>query len=230
MIQNTMTFSEGERLSAHKLNELVSLINQQSQPTFATPNGMGFKGGARWQTNQIVMEQPANTPRQKPFDICPQWNANGELTAYVVLRPMWHDGSELKQLSADVVLSGNSITTAQHISLYELSSSVPTEVGTTDKKWRVMTENMESQYQPPNHPAIENKWMLYDVSNGLITRDYRDAFVQVGGGGGDGDIDLSGTTNSHHKGHEFKFKSMGNAKINVNVANDGTIQIGAYYV
>lgn len=229
MIQNTMTFSEGERLSAHKLNELVALINQQSQPTFATPHGMGFKGGARWQTNQIVMEQPANTPRQKPFDICPQWNDNGELTAYVVLRPMWHDGSELKQLSADVVLSGNSITTAQHISLYELSSSVSAEVSTTDKKWKVMTENMESSYQPPNHPVIENKWELYDVNNGIITRDYRDAFVQIGGGGGTGEITLSGTDTSKNSGEEWKFKSKLDSNIKVTI-NGKEIQIGCYYV
>lgn len=70
---------------------------------------MSFRGDVRWSSTSPVVEQVGNKPRFKPFDICPQWDASGKLSAYVVMRPMWQvfEDNEAKvlELSDDVQLT-----------------------------------------------------------------------------------------------------------------------------
>lgn len=90
------------------MNALASLAANLNSPTFARPDGMGFHGDVKWSQNNLSMADPPNKPRFKPFDICPQWDTSGKLSAYVVMRPMWQvfEDNEAKvlELSGDVTL------------------------------------------------------------------------------------------------------------------------------
>lgn len=108
-VQNQITFKKGERLSAQKMNALANLAANLNSPTFSRPDGMSFHGGTRWQQNRIDVVDVPNKPRFKPFDICPQWDEDGHLSSYVVMRPMWQvfEDNEAKvlELSSDVTLT-----------------------------------------------------------------------------------------------------------------------------
>ena len=90
------------------MNALANLAANLNSPSFARPDGMGFHGETKWQQNGIDVQDVPNKPRFKPFDICPQWDASGRLSAYVVMRPMWQvfEDNEAKvlELSGDVTL------------------------------------------------------------------------------------------------------------------------------
>ena len=90
------------------MNALANLAMNINSPTFARPDGMGFHGETKWQQNGIDVQDVPNKPRFKPFDICPQWDTSGNLSAYVVMRPMWQvfEDNEAKvlELSGDVTL------------------------------------------------------------------------------------------------------------------------------
>ena len=91
------------------MNALVNLARNINSPAYARPDGLGFHGQTQWQQNGIDVLDVPNKPRFKPFDICPQWDTSGKLSAYVVMRPMWQvfEDNEAKvlELSSDVTLT-----------------------------------------------------------------------------------------------------------------------------
>ena len=91
------------------MNALANLARNINSPTYSRPDGLGFHGQTQWQQNGIDVLDVPNKPRFKPFDICPQWDTSGKLSAYVVMRPMWQvfEDNEAKvlELSSDVTLT-----------------------------------------------------------------------------------------------------------------------------
>lgn len=170
------------------MNALANLAANINSPTFARPDGLGFHGQTQWQQNGIDVQDVPNKPRFKPFDICPQWDASGKLSAYVVMRPMWQvfEDNEAKvlELSDDVQLThegGMDSVTA--IYLVQLSAEEKSEgEGESESEeedegdWKVL-DNVGLQEEDR---TIQNKWLLYKVGgNGLVTLDVRDAFVNL---------------------------------------------------
>ena len=198
-VQNQITFKKGERLSAQKMNALANLAANINSPTFARPDGMGFHGETKWQQNGIDVQDVPNKPRFKPFDICPQWDASGKLSAYVVMRPMWQvfEDNEAKvlELSDDVQLTHEGgMDSVSAIYLVQLSAAEDSgesesegqeqqegeeeEEGDSqgESDWKVL-DNVGLQEEDR---TIQNKWLLYKVGgNGLVTLDVRDAFVNL---------------------------------------------------
>lgn len=193
---NTMTFKKGERLSAQKMNALANLAANINSPTFARPDGLGFHGQTQWQQNGIDVQDVPNKPRFKPFDICPQWDASGKLSAYVVMRPMWQvfEDNEAKvlELSDDVQLTHEGgMDSVSAIYLVQLSAEEDSSgeesqesegegesesEGQEEGDWKVL-DNVGLQEEDR---TIQNKWLLYKVGgNGLVTLDVRDAFVNL---------------------------------------------------
>lgn len=155
---------------------------------------MSFRGDARWSSTSPVVEQVGNKPRFKPFDICPQWDASGKLSAYVVMRPMWQvfEDNEAKvlELSDDVQLTHEGgMDSVSAIYLVQLSAEEESgseggqegegEDSSTSQEegdWKVL-DNVGLQEEDR---TIQNKWLLYKVGgNGLVTLDVRDAFVNL---------------------------------------------------
>lgn len=170
------------------MNALANLARNINSPTYARPDGLGFHGQTQWQQNGIDVQDVPNKPRFKPFDICPQWDASGKLSAYVVMRPMWQvfEDNEAKvlELSDDVQLThegGMDSVTA--IYLVQLSAEEESEgEGESESEeedegdWKVL-DNVGLQEEDR---TIQNKWLLYKVGgNGLVTLDVRDAFVNL---------------------------------------------------
>ena len=191
-VQNQITFKKGERLSAQKMNALVNLAMNINSPTYARPDGLGFHGQTQWQQNGIDVQDVPNKPRFKPFDICPQWDASGKLSAYVVMRPMWQvfEDNEAKvlELSDDVQLTHEGgMDSVSAIYLVQLSAEEDSgesegegQEGEDDSQsegdWKVL-DNVGLQEEDR---TIQNKWLLYKVGgNGLVTLDVRDAFVNL---------------------------------------------------
>lgn len=182
-----MTFTVGERLTASKMNQLVGMIDRTSSPTFSRPNGFGFKGETQWNCPEVNVQTPTNKPRFKPFDICPQWDGDGELSGYLVMRPMWHEYAALRQLSGDISIAHSQMDGVSSIYLCELSSM--SNLSADNDRWIVIDDTQIGDFS--SDPIIKNKWKLYDVDGGLIVNDYRDAFVQTGLSGSIGNPDLS---------------------------------------
>lgn len=152
---------------------------------------MSFRGDARWSSTSPVVEQVGNKPRFKPFDICPQWDASGKLSAYVVMRPMWQvfEDNEAKvlELSDDVQLTHEGgMDSVSAIYLVQLSAEEDSsesesegqeqQEGEDEGDWKVL-DNVGLQEEDR---TIQNKWLLYKVGgNGLVTLDVRDAFVNL---------------------------------------------------
>ena len=200
-VQNQITFKKGERLSAQKMNALANLAANLHSPTVARPDGMGFHGETKWQQNGIDVQDVPNKPRFKPFDICPQWDASGKLSAYVVMRPMWQvfEDNEAKvlELSDDVTLQHEGgMDSVSAIYLVQLSAEEDSsgeesqesegegegeesedDSSTSEEgDWKVL-DNVGLQEEDR---TIQNKWLLYKVGgNGLVTLDVRDAFVNL---------------------------------------------------
>ena len=169
-----MTFTQGEHLTAAKMNQLAQIAANAANPTMNRNNGMGFRGDANWIYDNIDVQTPDNKPRYKPFDICPVWDDDGNLSGYVVRRPIWHEGADLRKLSADVAISHSNMENVQHIYLCELSTNNSGSLSADDLRWKVLDESQLNSY------SVKNKWLLYDVAdNGIISSDYRDAFVQT---------------------------------------------------
>lgn len=176
------------------MNALANLAMNINSPTFARPDGMGFHGETKWQQKGIDVKDVPNKPRFKPFDICPQWDASGKLSAYVVMRPMWQvfEDNEAKvlELSDDVQLTHEGgMNDVSAIYLVQLSAEEESgseggegeggegEEGEEDEgDWKVL-DNVGLQEEDR---TIQNKWLLYKVGgNGLVTLDVRDAFVNL---------------------------------------------------
>lgn len=197
-VQNQITFKKGERLSAQKMNALANLAANLNSPTFARPDGMGFHGETKWQHKGVDVQDVPNKPRFKPFDICPQWDASGKLSAYVVMRPMWQvfEDNEAKvlELSDDVQLTHEGgMDSVSAIYLVQLSAEEDSgseggegegegeesedDSSTSEEgDWKVL-DNVGLQEEDR---TIQNKWLLYKVGgNGLVTLDVRDAFVNL---------------------------------------------------
>lgn len=191
-----MSFRRGERLSADKMNRLAGMAMAALSPRSPVrPGGdMSFRGDARWSSTSPVVEQVGNKPRFKPFDICPQWDASGKLSAYVVMRPMWQvfEDNEAKvlELSDDVQLTHEGgMDSVSAIYLVQLSAEEESgseggqegegEDSSTSQEegdWKVL-DNVGLQEEDR---TIQNKWLLYKVGgNGLVTLDVRDAFVNL---------------------------------------------------
>lgn len=155
---------------------------------------MSFRGDARWSSTSPVVEQVGNKPRFKPFDICPQWDTSGKLSAYVVMRPMWQvfEDNEAKvlELSSDVTLTHQGgMNDVSAIYLVQLSAEEDSSgeesqesegesesEGEEEGDWKVL-DNVGLQEEDR---TIQNKWLLYKVGgNGLVTLDVRDAFVNL---------------------------------------------------
>ena len=198
-VQNQITFKKGERLSAQKMNALANLAANLNSPTFARPDGMGFHGETKWQQKGVDVQDVPNKPRFKPFDICPQWDASGKLSAYVVMRPMWQVFEDNKatvlELSDDVQLTHEGgMDSVSAIYLVQLSAEEDSgseggqegegegeesedDSSTSEEgDWKVL-DNVGLQEEDR---TIQNKWLLYKVGgNGLVTLDVRDAFVNL---------------------------------------------------
>lgn len=170
------------------MNALVNLARNLNSPTFARPDGLGFHGETQWQQNGIDVQDVPNKPRFKPFDICPQWDASGKLSAYVVMRPMWQvfEDNEAKvlELSDDVQLTHEGgMDSVSAIYLVQLSAEEESgseggegEESGEEGDWKVL-DNVGLQEEDR---TIQNKWLLYKVGgNGLVTLDVRDAFVNL---------------------------------------------------
>lgn len=178
------------------MNALANLAANLNSPTFSRPDGMGFHGDVKWSQNNLRMADPPNKPRFKPFDICPQWDASGKLSAYVVMRPMWQvfEDNEAKvlELSSDVQLTHEGgMDSVSAIYLVQLSAEEESgseggegeseesgEDSSTSEEgdWKVL-DNVGLQEEDR---TIQNKWLLYKVGgNGLVTLDVRDAFVNL---------------------------------------------------
>ena len=177
------------------MNALASLAANLNSPTFARPDGLGFHGQTQWQQNGIDVQDVPNKPRFKPFDICPQWDASGKLSAYVVMRPMWQvfEDNEAKvlELSDDVQLTHEGgMDSVSAIYLVQLSAEEDSsgeesgseggegegEESEDEGDWKVL-DNVGLQEEDR---TIQNKWLLYKVGgNGLVTLDVRDAFVNL---------------------------------------------------
>ena len=191
-----MSFRRGERLSADKMNRLAGMAMAALSPRSPVrPGGdMSFRGDTRWSSSSPVVEQVGNKPRFKPFDICPQWDTSGRLSAYVVMRPMWQvfEDNEAKvlELSSDVTLTHEGgMNDVSAIYLVQLSAEEESEgegeggEGEEDEgdsqgesDWKVL-DNVGLQEEDR---TIQNKWLLYKVGgNGLVTLDVRDAFVNL---------------------------------------------------
>ena len=191
-----MSFRRGERLSADKMNRLAGMAMAALTPRSPVrPGGdMSFRGDARWSSTSPVVEQVGNKPRFKPFDICPQWDTSGKLSAYVVMRPMWQvfEDNEAKvlELSSDVTLTHQGgMNDVSAIYLVQLSAEEDSSgeesqesegesesEGEEEGDWKVL-DNVGLQEEDR---TIQNKWLLYKVGgNGLVTLDVRDAFVNL---------------------------------------------------
>ena len=142
----SMTFTRGERLTAVKMNQLAQLAANAANPTMNRNNGMGFRGDANWTYDPIDVQTPDNKPRNKPFDICPVWDDDGNLSGYVVRRPIWHEGATMRRLSADVTISHSNMETVQHIYLCELSTNSPSQLSADDLRWKVLDETELNSY------------------------------------------------------------------------------------
>lgn len=177
------------------MNALANLAANINSPTYARPDGLGFHGQTQWQQNGVDVQDVPNKPRFKPFDICPQWDASGKLSAYVVMRPMWQvfEDNEAKvlELSDDVQLTHEGgMNDVSAIYLVQLSAEEDSgesesegqeqQEGEDDSQsesdWKVL-DNVGLQEEDR---TIQNKWLLYKVGgNGLVTLDVRDAFVNL---------------------------------------------------
>ena len=180
------------------MNALANLAANINSPTFARPDGLGFHGQTQWQQNGVDVQDVPNKPRFKPFDICPQWDASGKLSAYVVMRPMWQvfEDNEAKvlELSDDVQLTHeggmDSVSAIYLVQLSAEEDSSESEGGqegegeeseddtstSEEGDWKVL-DNVGLQEEDR---TIQNKWLLYKVGgNGLVTLDVRDAFVNL---------------------------------------------------
>lgn len=181
------------------MNALANLAANISSPTYARPDGLGFHGQTQWQQNGVDVQDVPNKPRFKPFDICPQWDTSGKLSAYVVMRPMWQvfEDNEAKvlELSEDVTLTHEGgMNDVSAIYLVQLSaeedssgeesqesegeggSESSSEEEGDEGDWKVL-DNVGLQEEDR---TIQNKWLLYKVGgNGLVTLDVRDAFVNL---------------------------------------------------
>ena len=93
MNPTSLVFTKGEHLTATKMNQLAQLAAQATSPQFSRNTGMGFKGSTNWAYPEVDVQTPSNKPRYKPFDICPVWDENGDLSAYLIMRPVWYQGS-----------------------------------------------------------------------------------------------------------------------------------------
>ena len=191
---NQITFKKGERLSAQKMNALANLAANINSPTYARPDGMGFHGDVKWSQNNLNMAAPGNKPRFKPFDICPQWDASGKLSAYVVMRPMWqvfeaNNEAKVLELSDDVTLTHQGgMNDVSAIYLVQLSAEEDSgESESEDQEQQEGEEEEEGDWKVLDNVGlqeedrtIQNKWLLYKVGgNGLVTLDVRDAFVNL---------------------------------------------------
>lgn len=191
-VQNQITFKKGERLSAQKMNALANLAANLNSPTYARPDGMGFHGDVKWSQNNPNMAAPGNKPRFKPFDICPQWDTSGKLSAYVVMRPMWQvfEDNEAKvlELSSDVTLTHQGgMNDVSAIYLVQLSAEEDSGESESEGQEQQGGEEEEGDWKVLDNVGlqeedrtIQNKWLLYRVGgNGLVTLDVRDAFVNL---------------------------------------------------
>ena len=138
------------------MNELANLAANLNSPTYARPDGMGFRGDVRWSQNNLNMADPPNKPRFKPFDICPQWDASGKLSAYVVMRPLWQvfEDNEAKvlELSSDVTLKHDEgMDDVSAIYLVQLSAEEDTSESEGDD---------QSQYEEPK--TTDDEWKVLD--------------------------------------------------------------------
>ena len=153
---------------------------------------MSFRGDARWSSTSPVVEQVGNKPRFKPFDICPQWDTSGKLSAYVVMRPMWQvfEDNEAKvlELSSDVTLTHQGgMNDVSAIYLVQLSAEEDSGESESEGQEQQEGEEEEGDWKVLDNVGlqeedrtIQNKWLLYKVGgNGLVTLDVRDAFVNL---------------------------------------------------
>ena len=189
-----MSFRRGERLSADKMNRLAGMAMAALTPRSPVrPGGdMSFRGDARWSSTSPVVEQVGNKPRFKPFDICPQWDTSGKLSAYVVMRPMWQvfEDNEAKvlELSSDVTLTHQGgMNDVSAIYLVQLSAEEDSGESESEGQEQQEGEEEEGDWKVLDNVGlqeedrtIQNKWLLYKVGgNGLVTLDVRDAFVNL---------------------------------------------------
>lgn len=82
------------------------------------------------------------------------------------------------------------------------------------------------QFETPN---IETVYLSAQNRYDFVMRDRTDHCIKYANLSGVGTT-LSGTDNSSHYGHEFKFQSADDSNIIVNVDANGVITIGAYYL
>ena len=196
-MQSSLTFRRGERLSAQKMNALAQMAAQidraNSSQTNRPGSGLGWRGDATWSDFQIECRNMPNTGRNKPFEIYATFKAQtssvaaNEISAYILKRCMWHDGSELHTIQ-DTTISHQDIGDVSSIWLVQLSASssgsVPVEIPMPEQdKWKVLSDwqiqNEYPQQYGEGQADVAGKWLLYNVLSGLITLDVRDAFVQT---------------------------------------------------
>lgn len=174
------------------MNALANLASNISSPTYARPDGLGFHGQTQWQQNGVDVQDVPNKPRFKPFDICPQWDTSGKLSAYVVMRPMWQvfEDNEAKvlELSSDVTLTHEGgMNDVSSIYLVQLSAEEDSGESESEGQEQQEGEEEEGDWKVLDNVGlqeedrtIQNKWLLYKVGgNGLVTLDVRDAFVNL---------------------------------------------------
>lgn len=174
------------------MNALANLAMNINSPTYARPDGLGFHGQTQWQQNGVDVQDVPNKPRFKPFDICPQWDASGKLSAYVVMRPMWQvfEDNEAKvlELSDDVQLTHEGgMDSVSAIYLVQLSAEEDSGESESEGQEQQEGEEEEGDWKVLDNVGlqeedrtIQNKWLLYKVGgNGLVTLDVRDAFVNL---------------------------------------------------
>lgn len=200
----SMTFKRGERLTAQKMNALAQLASQcgRGSNSGSRPGqGVGWKGGTTWAETIHSVETPPDKGRNKPFEIVPRWDlSNHVLSAYEVKRNCFHDGSSWHELS-DVVIDHENVASSSWIYLAEISASTSQGIEIPlpeSDKWVVIDNIMETMEYPKEieggEADVKTKWRLYNVQNGIVKLDVRDAFVQTGGNmeitGGPGNVNL----------------------------------------
>ena len=82
------------------------------------------------------------------------------------------------------------------------------------------------QFETPN---VETMYLSAQNRYDFVMRDKTDHCIKYANLSGVGTT-LSGTDNSSHYGHEFKFQSASDSNIIVNVDANGVITLGAYYL
>lgn len=199
-------FHKGDRLKASDLNELIR-SNMSPRNAFVQNSNL-YRGQLQLRDDNLRMVSTVGRGWDKPFDIyCGYDKESHELSSYTLYNCKWHDGAEIRQINSDdggftAKIEGDDVADVSEINLCELSSigseseqqsygGLLKQTSEGISQWKILSD-LDIEEYPKDGLSVVSKFRLYDVENGLVKLDWRDAFVQTG------DLSASPTNSEYH--------------------------------